>query len=239
LEYSIAKDAAFCLCCYLFRLENVGSGGRTSFVGEDYRCWKLKKSFDDHVGDSNSLHKEAYKRCMNLMNQRQNIHTVIERQSVKDGVNYRIQLAATIDTIQLILRQDLAFHGHDEFENSSNVGNFIELLRFLKDHNEKIKGVIFDNAPQNQKLVAPTIQKDIVNACAEMSLNQEMSFARPCDTRWISHYKTLTNLLNFFSVTIEVLEIIEDGKDAKKQAEASGFVEEMRTFNFVFIRYHL
>jgi Domain of unknown function (DUF4371) len=148
LEYSIAKDAAFCLCCYLFRLENVGSGGRTSFVGESYRCWKLKKSFDDHVGDSNSLHKEAYRRCMNLMNQRQNIHTVIERQSVKDGVNYRIQLAATIDKIQLILRQGLAFHGHDEFENSSNVGNFIELLRFLRDHNEEIKGVIFDNAPQ-------------------------------------------------------------------------------------------
>jgi hypothetical protein len=68
-----------------------------------------------------------------------------------------------------------------------------------------------------------------------MSLNQEMSFARPCDTRWISHYKTLTNLLKFFSVTIKVLEIIEDGKDAKKQAEASDFVEEMRTFNFVFI----
>jgi hypothetical protein len=38
----------------------------------------------------------------------------------------------------------------------------------------------------------------------------------------------LTNLLKFFSVTIEVLEIIEeDGKYAKKQVEASGFVEEM------------
>jgi hypothetical protein len=32
LEYSIVKDAAFCLCCYLFRSENVGSGGRTNFV---------------------------------------------------------------------------------------------------------------------------------------------------------------------------------------------------------------
>jgi hypothetical protein len=66
-------------------------------------------------------------------------------------------------------------------------------------------------------------------------LNQEMGFARPCDTRWISHYKTLTNLLKLFSVAIEVLEIIEeDGKDVEKQAEASGFVEEIRTFDFVF-----
>jgi hypothetical protein len=60
-----------------------------------------------------------------------------------------------------------------------------------------------------------------------------MGLARPCDTRWISHYKTLINLLKFFLVTIEVLKIVE--KDAEKQAEASGFVKEMRTFNFVFI----
>jgi hypothetical protein len=36
--------------------------------------------------------------------------------------------------------QGWAFYGHDESESSSNAGNFIELLRFLRDHNEKIKG---------------------------------------------------------------------------------------------------
>jgi hypothetical protein len=40
-------------------------------------------------------------------------------------------------------------------------------MRFLGDHNKEIDGVIPDNAPQNLKLVAPKIQKDIVNACAE------------------------------------------------------------------------
>jgi hypothetical protein len=32
LEYSISKDAVFCLPCYLFRPENLASGGRTNFV---------------------------------------------------------------------------------------------------------------------------------------------------------------------------------------------------------------
>jgi Domain of unknown function (DUF4371) len=132
LEYSIAKDATFYLCCYLFRPGNVGSGGRTSFVGEGYKCWKLKKGFDDHVGNSNSLHNEACTRCMNLINQRQNIYTVIERQSVKEGVNYRIQLAATIDTFRLILRQGWAFCGHNESESSNNAGNFIELSEIFE-----------------------------------------------------------------------------------------------------------
>jgi Domain of unknown function (DUF4371) len=170
LEYSIAKDATFCLCCYIFRLENVGLGGRTSFMGKGYRCWKTKKGFDDHVGDSNSLHSEAYRRCMNLMNQGQSIHTVIESQSVKDGVNYRKQLAAIIDTIRLILRRVWTFREHDESESSSNSENFSELLRFLRDHNEKINDVILDNALKNRKLVALTIQTDIANACAKETI---------------------------------------------------------------------
>jgi Domain of unknown function (DUF4371) len=165
------------------------------------------------------------------------------------------------------LRRGWAFRGHDESENSSNAGNFIEIMRFLRDRNEEIKSVILDNAPQNRKFIAPTIQKDIANACAEETnkeiiaefgdglffvmvknykmvclffqkvngirnvvgasckrldqlremrkinimeaisneeisigsgLNQKMDLARSCDTRWISHYKILTNLLKFF-----------------------------------------
>jgi aspartate-semialdehyde dehydrogenase len=48
----------------------------------------------------------------------------------------------------------------------------LSFLRFLRDNNEEINGVILDNAPQNQKLIAPTIQKDIVNACAEETIKE-------------------------------------------------------------------
>ena len=48
----------------------------------------------------------------------------------------------------------------------------MSFLRFLRDHNEEIKGVILDNAPQNRKLIAPTIQKDIANACAEETIKE-------------------------------------------------------------------
>ncbi|KAI8558542.1 hypothetical protein RHMOL_Rhmol04G0102900 [Rhododendron molle] len=58
---------------------------------------------------------------------------------------------ATIDCIRFLLKQGLAF---------------LALLRFLADHNEEVKGVTFDNAPQNLKLTSPKIQKDIVSAAA-------------------------------------------------------------------------
>ena len=62
-----------------------------------------------------------------------------------------------------LLRQELAFRGDDESENSSNQGNFLELLQFLSDHNDDIKAVTLKNAPENLKLTSPDIQKDIVS----------------------------------------------------------------------------
>ncbi|CAN6694897.1 unnamed protein product [Malus baccata var. baccata] len=56
--------------------------------------------------------------------------------------------------------------GHDESDTSNNRGNYLELLQFLADHDEKIKEVVLKNAPGNLKLIAPSIQKDIVNSCA-------------------------------------------------------------------------
>ncbi|XP_028061892.1 uncharacterized protein LOC114265320 [Camellia sinensis] len=71
----------------------------------------------------------------------------------------------------VILLQGLVFCGHDEYENSSNQGNFLELLKFLADHNEDVKVVALSNAPQNLKLTSPDIQKDIVNVAAFETIN--------------------------------------------------------------------
>ena len=44
LEYSIAKDAAFCLCCYLFKSDIGEQGGGDTFVSESFSNWKCQKS---------------------------------------------------------------------------------------------------------------------------------------------------------------------------------------------------
>ncbi|XP_050113874.1 uncharacterized protein LOC126592184 [Malus sylvestris] len=60
----------------------------------------------------------------------------------------------------------LSFRGHDESDTSNNRGNYLELLQFLADHDEKIKAVVLDKAPGNLKLIAPSIQKDLVHSCS-------------------------------------------------------------------------
>ena len=42
LEYSITKDVVFCLCCYLFKLNNRVQWAGDSFVSEGFSNWKKK-----------------------------------------------------------------------------------------------------------------------------------------------------------------------------------------------------
>lgn len=126
LEYSIAKDATFCLCCYLFK-EVIGR--QDSFTGKGFSNWKKQEKFRAHVGQS--AHSYAWNKCNALMNQKQHIATFFNIQTSKDKVEYRIRLESSVDCIRFLLRQGLPFRGHNESTDSSNQGNFLELLKFM------------------------------------------------------------------------------------------------------------
>ncbi|KDO66460.1 hypothetical protein CISIN_1g0088141mg, partial [Citrus sinensis] len=114
------------------------------------------------MGDIDSAHNKAKEKCEMLMNQNQYIRTTYARHSDKYRSNYRAHMIATIDCIRFLLKQGLAFRGHDESRDSSNRGNFLKLLCFLADHNEDIN----------------TIKKDIVSCVAIETTNiiiKEMS----------------------------------------------------------------
>ena len=171
LEYSQEKDAAFCLCCYLFRPDNGKQAGGDVFVTRGFTTWNKKDKLRTHVGGLNSAHNQAVKKCEDLMKQKQHIQSVLYKQSEQAKIEYRTRLNASVDCIRFLLLQGLAFRGHDEFEDSKIKGNFLELLQFLADHNESINEVVLQNTPKNNKLCHPDIQKDIVNAAASETTN--------------------------------------------------------------------
>ncbi|XP_052177637.1 uncharacterized protein LOC127791699 [Diospyros lotus] len=149
---------------YLQRANNGEQGNGDSFVKEGFSNFKKKDRLQVHVGDVNSAHNQARSNCEALINQEKNIESVFFRQSEQIRCDYRIHLNASINCIQLLLQQGLAFRGHDESEDSNNQGNFLELLQFLANHNKEIKVVTLKNAPENLKLTSPDVQKDIVQA---------------------------------------------------------------------------
>ncbi|KAL7250694.1 hypothetical protein ACSBR1_012671 [Camellia fascicularis] len=65
LEYNIAKDAAFCLCCYLFKPVVGDQGGGKSFVVDGFSSWKKNERLQGHVGGVNNSHNQAWRKYQN------------------------------------------------------------------------------------------------------------------------------------------------------------------------------
>ncbi|XP_039135778.1 uncharacterized protein LOC120273212 [Dioscorea cayenensis subsp. rotundata] len=61
----------------------------------------------------------------------------------------------------------LAFRGHDKSSSSTNKGNFLEMLNWYRTKVENVGHVINENAPGNNQMTSPQIQKELVRACAE------------------------------------------------------------------------
>jgi hypothetical protein len=68
LEYNVLKDVAYCLYCYLFKL-NIGNQMRgDAFVIEGFSNWKKKEKIEGHVGAHSSAHNQARRKCEDLLN---------------------------------------------------------------------------------------------------------------------------------------------------------------------------
>ncbi|XP_019238871.1 PREDICTED: zinc finger MYM-type protein 5-like [Nicotiana attenuata] len=81
LEYSISKDAVYCLCCYLFKNEHESHGiTRDAFTKNGFKAWnKAIERFKAHVGEINSIHNKCFNRMLDLMNQSQSIRTSFDK----------------------------------------------------------------------------------------------------------------------------------------------------------------
>uniref|UniRef100_A0A2N9IKZ9 DUF4371 domain-containing protein n=1 Tax=Fagus sylvatica TaxID=28930 RepID=A0A2N9IKZ9_FAGSY len=133
-----------------------------SLRGLDFSNWKCPEKLKIHEGGINSSHNQAKRMFEDLLKPNQSIQSFHFKQTDQARIEYQTRLNASIDCIRFLLRQGLAFRGHDESEDSSNQGNFLELLRFIADHNEDIKAVTLRNAPENNMMISPAIQKDIM-----------------------------------------------------------------------------
>ena len=121
LEYSIEKDSAYCLCYYLFKMDSKRHArSLDAFVVEGFSNWKRKEKLREHVGGPNSTHNKAWNNCQALMNQQQDICTIVNKQSDQARSDYRVRLIASIDCVRFLLRQSLAFRGLDESKDLDN-----------------------------------------------------------------------------------------------------------------------
>jgi hypothetical protein len=141
--------------------QNKGKG-LAAFVVKGRRSWNIgESSLLKHFGSK--AHKVAEEKYIGFINSYAAIDNKIEKWSDEDRHIYKIRLTYTIRCVKFLLRQGLTFRGHDESEESSNRGNFIELLKFLAANSEEVGKYVLNNALGNCPLSSPKIQAHVIN----------------------------------------------------------------------------
>ncbi|XP_020272615.1 zinc finger MYM-type protein 1-like [Asparagus officinalis] len=188
LEYSPAKDKAYCFPCFLFNKPS-GCKNQTAFVVDGFDSWKKVRSgkacaFLGHIGKDNvsSLHRNAEKACEDLMNQPQHISRRFDNFNAEQIATNRLRLRAHILVVRLLALQGITFRGHDEKSSSSNRGNFLEFLDVLAMENDELSKAIA-KAPKNAKYTSHDIQKQILHVFSvrlKNAIREEIGVAKYC-----------------------------------------------------------
>ena len=114
-----------------------------------------------------SPHKRALNCCQDLLNSLQHIEKIIEKQTSQQVASNRLRLKASIDVEKWLAFQALSFRGHDESSNSSNPGNFLELIKLLASYNEEVAATVLEHAPKYASYLSHGIQKEILSIFVE------------------------------------------------------------------------
>ncbi|XP_066358052.1 uncharacterized protein [Miscanthus floridulus] len=248
LEYSVKKDSAFCFICYLFKK---GSGSKT-FIVDGWNNWNIgNTTLLKHSGSR--AHKAAQGKYIGFMNPKVAIDYNIDKWSEEELRLYKKRLTYSLRCIKFLLHQGLTFRGHDESEESSNRGNFIELLKFLAGNSEQVNKYVLNNAPvsillnivgvscKRHDMLRNARLENVKKAleCGELEsgsgLNQEMGLPRPGDTRWGSHYKTICSIITIYSSIHDVLiELGADNAYKEDWTKIHFVLGAFETFEFVF-----
>ncbi|XP_050298067.1 uncharacterized protein LOC126740374 [Anthonomus grandis grandis] len=143
LEYSTAKDAAFCFVCFLFPTGVGREKSELAWSKNGVSSWgKMKSSGSKKLGKlqqhfSSVSHKQALRDYGNFTNKANNIDILINKeQRVRKIEEERILCQNTevvsilFDVAKTLGRQGLAFRGNDE-----NDGNFVQIVQLLSRHN--------------------------------------------------------------------------------------------------------
>ncbi|XP_039123461.1 uncharacterized protein LOC120260083 [Dioscorea cayenensis subsp. rotundata] len=159
-------------------------------------------------------------------------------------IDYCSRLTAVLDVVRILLLQGLAFRNHDESSSSKNKVNFLEILNWYAKRVEEVGNVINKNAPGNNQLTSPMIQKQLVNTCAAKTtlaiINEigDSNFSLMVDESWDKSIKEQMAVILRF-VNKQVLEVLQnvcqDGSVADQKGLASSLISKMENFEFVFV----
>nr|XP_032834249.1 zinc finger MYM-type protein 1-like [Petromyzon marinus] len=155
----------YCWECLLFATDRYGVWSHAGFA--NLNC--LTKAATRHQSTAGHLQATVLlktfgdTRVDQQLNEQMRRETELHNEKVKKN---REILKRLIDCVIFLGKQELSFRGHDESKESTNRGNFVELISFLAEHDKDLHYHLSTN-----KVFAGTsgkIQNDLINAIAEV-----------------------------------------------------------------------
>uniref|UniRef100_A0ACD5TPC0 Uncharacterized protein n=1 Tax=Avena sativa TaxID=4498 RepID=A0ACD5TPC0_AVESA len=143
--------------------------GGDSFVNPGFRNWNMKPRLKKHEGQVSSAHAEAQEKFDMFTTPKASIQESLASNTSQYKTLYKLRVTWTLKCLRFLLRQGLAFRGHDESEDSLNKGNFLELLNWLAGNFEEVDRVVLNNAPQNCRMTHHDIQDELISCCAQLT----------------------------------------------------------------------
>lgn len=115
--------------------------------------------------DTPEDHSDIYVNCSALLNLSNDNH------SEKAKSDYQIFLNGSVDVARFVMKQGFPFIADEERRYFGKEGNFEAFLQFYGKHMVLDVGrVISANAEMYQAMIALSVLKDIVNACAKETI---------------------------------------------------------------------
>jgi hypothetical protein len=177
LEYSISTDAAYCSVCRHF----AGTGILCSdtFIKTGFRSWNrgtgdsktnaflIHKNSECHV---TALAKKAEFLSMSATGQ--TVLSQIDKGHANRVLENRYYIKSVIEVIRLICTQNVSLRGHDEALESTNRGNFLEIMNLLASKDKVIDARLNGLGVGNAKYTHHSIQNALINIIADTILNE-------------------------------------------------------------------
>uniref|UniRef100_H3B6V4 TTF-type domain-containing protein n=1 Tax=Latimeria chalumnae TaxID=7897 RepID=H3B6V4_LATCH len=158
LEYSVALDAMFCFAC------RQSGHTETAFTHDGFRNWK-KASVSPKTHDTAAPHKYHMESWAEFKLRKEKGS---KAKAVEENRRY---MQAVVESLGFTACQTTAQRAHREDEQSTNRGNFLELLHLLGNFDSVVKKKLSDG-PGNAKYVHHDIQNEVVDIMANMIRKQ-------------------------------------------------------------------
>lgn len=175
LEYSTAKDAAFCYVCSLFPAGiHAGPGvASTAWHCEGVSSWNKMKSIaagkkgklQKHFGSD--AHKAALEQYTNFMLKRGHIDLLLDKTKRRQLIEEERQLAFNTEVVKVLAdvsrtlaRQGLAYRGSGSEESS----NYQQIVQLVARHNPVVRRWLDDSKlrPYHTTYLSPTAQNEFI-----------------------------------------------------------------------------